>query len=281
MHTLLVMRAMPGAELSAGSRAVRRFSAVRATAVRAPLSRTAFGASPARQAVVARDNVASLESYAGPPPLEVVPWTKEASNTVTLTGTVGSVDVRRLATGKTKANLRLAVRKTVPGDAEPETDWCVAPPERLARFSCLQVCCCGRMRRRCGSVRLRNCPQRQLLIGLRLGPRVAHRRFDVDVWNELAEQVAEHAPKGSKLVVSGKLVQEKCARARSLPAVVRADAPSSPLQVDGQGNRKAALLGPHHRLQRGHVGALSVCVSSLCLADLFAESSPLQQRVHG
>lgn len=33
----------------------------------------------------------------------------------------------------------------------------------------------------------------------------------MDAWNELAEQVAEHAPKGSKLVVSGKLVQEKCA----------------------------------------------------------------------
>ena len=126
MHTMLAMRAVPSAELAPGSRAVRRLSAVRATAVRAPLSRTAFAASPARQAVASRDNVTSLESYAGPPPLEVVPWTKEASNTVTLTGTVGSVDVRRLATGKTKASLRLAVRKTMAGDAEPETDWCAA-----------------------------------------------------------------------------------------------------------------------------------------------------------
>ena len=32
----------------------------------------------------------------------------------------------------------------------------------------------------------------------------------MDVWNEVAEQVAAHASKGSRLVVSGKLVQDKC-----------------------------------------------------------------------
>ena len=81
----------------------------------------------------------------------------------------------------------------------------------------------------------------------------------MEVWNELAEQVAEHAPKGSKLVVSGKLVQDKCAHARALGAhSVHADAPVSPLQVVGQGDRKAAYYGPHHRFQRGHVGAIPV-----------------------
>ena len=158
MQTMMAMRAVPSAEMAAGSRAVRRLSAVRATGVRAPLSRTAFAASPARQAVVARDNMSSLESYAGPPPLEVVPWTKEASNTVTLTGTVGAVDVRRLASGKTKASLRLAVRNKQAGDAEADTDWCAAPPARLARPRQLSACTCGRLRRHCGGDCRRNCP---------------------------------------------------------------------------------------------------------------------------
>ena len=140
MHTMMALRAVPSSELASGSRAVRRLSAVRATGARAPLSRTALAGSPARQAVVARDNITSLESYACPPPLEVVPWTKEASNTVTLTGTVGFVDVRRLASGKTKASLRLAVRNVKPGgDADDDTDWCAAPPMRLARLRRLLV----------------------------------------------------------------------------------------------------------------------------------------------
>ena len=123
---MLTLQAAPRACAPSSGRAVRRLSAVRASGLRAPLARDAFAASPARQAVVARGGIAPLEAYAGPPPLEVVPWTKEATNTVTLTGTVGAVDVRRLATGKTKTSLRLAVRKSMPGDAEPETDWCAA-----------------------------------------------------------------------------------------------------------------------------------------------------------
>jgi single-stranded DNA-binding protein len=40
---------------------------------------------------------------------------------------------------------------------------------------------------------------------------LAVRRYNVEVYNELARQVAEHAPKGTKLAVTGWLTQNKCA----------------------------------------------------------------------
>lgn len=153
MQTTMALRAVvPRAEAGWRAGAARRMSVVRGAG--APPFRAAFAASPARQ-VVARDGMAPLESYADAPPLEVVPWSKETANTVNLTGTVGQLDVRRLASGKTKAQIRLAVRKPAT-DQDQESDW-----------------------------------------------------FNVEVWNELAEQVAEHAQKGARVVVSGKLVQEK------------------------------------------------------------------------
>ena len=135
MHTTLVLRAVPRPEAAARGRAARHLSAVRVGA-HSPPFRSAAAESPARQSVAARASITSLESYSAAPPLEVVPWTKEASNTVTLTGTVGAVDVRRLSTGKTKASIRLAVRnKAPPGEAEPDTDWCAARCLRAPRAS--------------------------------------------------------------------------------------------------------------------------------------------------
>ncbi len=37
-------------------------------------------------------------------------------------------------------------------------------------------------------------------------------RFNVEVWDELAQQVALHAPKGTQLAVTGRLFIDKCAR---------------------------------------------------------------------
>lgn len=158
MQTALSLRATPRADVASRGLAARRLSAVRAVGVHAPPFRGAVAASPARQAVVARDSITSLESFSDAPPLEVVPWTKEASNTVTLTGTVGAVDVRRLSTGKTKATMRLAVRKTVPGGAEPETDWCAALPARASRLWQLLARGCGCIAHRCGVECGRNGP---------------------------------------------------------------------------------------------------------------------------
>jgi hypothetical protein len=132
MQTALSLRAAVRPEVASRVHPARRLSAVRAVGGHTPPFRGVMAASP-RQAVVARDSITSLETYSDAPPLEVVPWTKETSNTVTLTGVVGAVDVRRLATGKTKATMRLAVRKPMPGGAEPETDWCAALPRCAAR----------------------------------------------------------------------------------------------------------------------------------------------------
>ena len=150
MQTALSLRAVPRADVALRGQAARRLSAMRALGGHTPPFRSAVGASPARHAVVARDSVASLETYSDAPPLDVVPWTKEASNTVTITGTVGALDVRRLSTGKTKATMRLAVRKPVPGAAEPETDWCAKASACASRFfanvarGCGYVALCGR-----------------------------------------------------------------------------------------------------------------------------------------
>ena len=231
MQTSLALRAVARPEAAAVGRAARRLSAVRAPGAHSPPFQNAFAASPARQAVVARDSIASLESYSDAPPLDVVPWTKEAANTVTLTGTVGAVDVRRLSTGKTKASIRLAVRnRAAPGEAEPDTDWCAAPPAHASRHCTLLARGCGYFAHRCGCGCRRNWAAVADSLGSRLGHRpAARRRFDVEVWNELAEQVAEHAPKGSRLVVSGKLVQDKCARSGGLaPVWLRSDARASP-----------------------------------------------------
>lgn len=130
MQTTMALRAVvPRAEAGWRAGAARRMSVVRGAG--APPFRAASAASPARQ-VVARDGMAPLESYADAPPLEVVPWSKETANTVNLTGTVGQLDVRRLASGKTKAQIRLAVRKPAT-DQDQESDWCAPQP---ARASC-------------------------------------------------------------------------------------------------------------------------------------------------
>jgi hypothetical protein len=158
MQTALSLRAAVRPEVASRVHPARRLSAVRAVGGHTPPFRGAVAASPARQAVVARDSITSLETYSDAPPLEVVPWSKEALNTVMLTGTVGAVDVRRLASGKTKATLRLAVRKPMPGGADPETDWCAALPQRAARACQLLARGCGCFALLCGVRRGRNWP---------------------------------------------------------------------------------------------------------------------------
>jgi hypothetical protein len=135
-RSLAARAALPaGAASSRGAAAsVRRLSAYSARAPPPP-GGGRFGATwqpPARPAVAAQQQgLAPMDEYGDVgtsphvPPLEVVPWTKEQKNSVNLIGNVGSMDVRQLSSGKTKATIGLAVDAGIPpGQTERVTEWC-------------------------------------------------------------------------------------------------------------------------------------------------------------
>jgi hypothetical protein len=124
-----------GVASSRSAVSVRRLSAYGARAAAPPPSAGRFGSAwqpPARPGVAAQqqglapmDDYGDVDTSQGSPPLELVPWTKEQKNSVNLIGSVGSVDVRQLASGKTKATIGLAVDAGIPpGQTERVTDWC-------------------------------------------------------------------------------------------------------------------------------------------------------------
>lgn len=48
-------------------------------------------------------------------------------------------------------------------------------------------------------------------------------RFNVELWDELAQQVEAHAHKGIRLAVSGRLAENKCAHLRYPSQLPRSD----------------------------------------------------------